>query len=121
MERPLDEGSFVYFVRTLPLRVGLDTSFNDYFKADRNPVRLRVLRRDTIEVPAGKFAALVVQPIFKTKGIFSEGGEAQVWLSDDENRIILPHERTHAGPKEGRLRLLGRRHDATVPTSGGLV
>src|ERR687883_606409 len=23
-----------------------------------------------------------------------------------ENRVVLPHERTHAGPKEGRLRLL---------------
>jgi uncharacterized protein (DUF1015 family) len=29
-----------------------------------------------------------------------------VRLEPYENRIILPHERTHAGPKEGRLRLL---------------
>ena len=27
-------------------------------------------------------------------------------LEPYENRIVLPHERTHAGPKEGRLRLL---------------
>jgi uncharacterized protein (DUF1015 family) len=27
-------------------------------------------------------------------------------LEPYENRVILPHERTHAGPKEGRLRLL---------------
>ena len=30
VEHPLDEGSFLYFLRTVPLRVGLDTSFNDY-------------------------------------------------------------------------------------------
>ena len=54
----------------------------------RNPVRLKVLRADTIEVPAGKFAAIVVQPIFESK-LFSEGGHAEVWLSDDENRIML--------------------------------
>jgi hypothetical protein len=86
--RPLDEGSFLYFLRTIPLRVGMDTSFNDYFRADRNPVRFKVLRRDTIEVPAGRFAAIVIQPIFESK-LFSEGGHAEIWLSDDENRIML--------------------------------
>jgi hypothetical protein len=89
VEHPLDDGSFVYFLRTIPLRVGMDTTFNDYFKADRNPVRIRVIKRDTIEVPAGKFAAIVVQPVINAKGIFSQGGEAQIWLSDDENRIVL--------------------------------
>jgi hypothetical protein len=88
VERPLDEGSFLYFLRTIPLRVGMDTSFNDYFRADRNPVRFKVLRRDTIDVPAGRFAAIVIQPIFESK-LFSEGGHAEIWLSDDENRIML--------------------------------
>jgi hypothetical protein len=88
VDHPLDEAAFLYFIRTLPLRVGMDTTFNDYFKAKGNPVRLKVLRADTIEVPAGKFAAIVVQPMFASK-LFSEGGNAEVWLSDDENRIML--------------------------------
>ena len=86
--RPLDEASMLYFLRTLPLRVGLDTAINDYFMADRNPIRIKVVRADTIEVPAGKFAAIVVQPRFQSK-LFSDGGNAEVWLSDDENRIML--------------------------------
>ncbi|HEX3867594.1 MAG TPA: DUF3108 domain-containing protein, partial [Gemmatimonadaceae bacterium] len=86
---PLADGSLPYFLRTVPLRVGMDTSFNDYFKADRNPVRIRVIRRDTIDVPAGRFAAIVVQPVINTNGIFRQGGEAQIWLSDDQNRIVL--------------------------------
>ena len=86
--RPLVEGSFLYILRTIPLRVGLDTSFNDYFKAERNPVRFKVLRRDTIQVPAGRFPAIVVQPVFDSK-LFSEGGHAEVWLSDDPNHIML--------------------------------
>ncbi|HEX4682293.1 MAG TPA: DUF3108 domain-containing protein, partial [Gemmatimonadaceae bacterium] len=88
VSHPLDEGSFLYYLRTIPLHIGMDTSFNDYFMAERNPVRFRVLRADTIEVPAGRFAAIVVQPIFESK-LFSEGGQAQVWLSDDENHIML--------------------------------
>jgi uncharacterized protein (DUF1015 family) len=35
-----------------------------------------------------------------------EGLVASLRVEPYENRIVLPHERTHAGPKEGRLRLL---------------
>ena len=86
---PLDDGAFLYFVRTIPLEVGRTYQFDRYFRPDRNPVTIRVLRRERISVPAGQFDAIVLQPIIKTKGIFSEGGRAEVWLSDDSNRIML--------------------------------
>jgi uncharacterized protein (DUF1015 family) len=35
-----------------------------------------------------------------------EGFVAALRVEPYENRVVLPHERTHAGPKEGRLRLL---------------
>ena len=35
-----------------------------------------------------------------------EGFVAALRAEPYENRVVLPHERTHAGPKEGRLRLL---------------
>lgn len=89
VEEPLDDGAFLYFVRTIPLEVGQTYEFNRYFRPDRNPVTIRVLRREHIEVPAGGFDAIVLQPIIKTKGIFSEGGRAEIWLSDDSNRIML--------------------------------
>ncbi|GEM_PF-267073 len=86
---PLDDGSFLYFVRTLPLNVGDTYTFNKYFNPKANPVTIRVLRRERIQVPAGTFNAVVVQPIIKTSGIFSEHGEAQVWFSDDSSHIVL--------------------------------
>ena len=86
---PLDETSFLYFVRTIHLEVGKTYDFNRYFRPDRNPVRLKVLRRERVRVPAGTFDALVVQPIIKTPGIFSQNGNAQIWLSDDANRMML--------------------------------
>jgi hypothetical protein len=89
VEHPLDDGSFLYYMRTVPLYVGLDTTFSDYFKAEKNPIRFKVLRKDTIDVPAGRFPALVVQPTFQAKNIFGEGGHAEVWLSDDANHIML--------------------------------
>lgn len=86
---PLDDGSFVYFVRTLPLEVGKTYEFQRYFKPDRNPVTIRVLRRERVTVPAGTFDAIVIQPVIKTKGIFSENGQAELWLSDDDRRLVL--------------------------------
>jgi len=86
---PLDDGSFLYFIRTVPLEVGRTYEFHRYFKPDRNPVIIRVLRRERVTVPAGTFDAIVIQPVIKTKGIFSENGHAEVWLSDDERRVML--------------------------------
>jgi hypothetical protein len=89
VSQPLDDGSFLYFLRTIPLVVGQTYDFDRYFRPDRNPVRIRVLRKERIRVPAGTFNAIVVQPVIKTKGIFSENGHAEVWLSDDERHIML--------------------------------
>ena len=86
---PLDDGSFVYFVRTVPLEVGKTYEFQRYFKPDRNPVTIRVVRRERVKVPAGTFDAIVIQPVIKTKGVFSESGHAELWISDDERRMIL--------------------------------
>ena len=51
-----------------------------------------------------------------------EGFVAALRTEPYENRVILPHERTHAGPKEGRLRLLEATHPARadLPALGRL-
>jgi hypothetical protein len=84
---PLDDASFVYFVRSRRLEVGETYEWNNYFRWDRNPVIIKVLRREDIKVPAGKFSTIVVRPIIKAKGIFSESGEAEIYLTDDERRM----------------------------------
>lgn len=86
---PLDEGSFMYFVRTLPLELGKTYEYSRYFKAQGNPVRIRVLRSETITVPAGTFKTVVLQPTFQTKGIFSQNGKAEVWITDDNRRMMV--------------------------------
>jgi len=44
-----------------------------------------------------------------------EGLVAALRIELYENRVILPHERTHRGPKEGRLRLLRETHAQLEP------
>ena len=86
---PLDDGSFLYFIRTVPLAIGRTYEFNRYFIPDRNPVKIRVLRRESVRVPAGTFECIVIQPIIKAKGIFSENGQAEIWLTDDSVRMMV--------------------------------
>jgi hypothetical protein len=86
---PLDDGSFLYFVRTVPLEVGQSYEYPRYFKAAGNPVRILVVRRETITVPGGTFKTVVLQPTFQTKGIFSKNGKAEVWITDDDRRMMV--------------------------------
>ena len=83
----LDEISYLYMVRLLPLEVGQRYEFDRYFKKDGNPATVEVLRREEIRVPAGRFKTIVLRPEVATDGMFGEGGEAEVYLTDDENRI----------------------------------
>ena len=86
---PLDEGALLYHVRTMDLEVGKTYELNRYFRPDRNPVIVKVLRKETVSVPAGKFNTIVIQPIIKSKGIFSDKGQAEIWLSDDKDRVMV--------------------------------
>jgi len=86
---PLDDASFIFFVRTLKLEVGQTLSFSRYFRPNANPVTIQVLRRETITVPAGTFSTVVVKPIIRTSGIFSEGGQAELWFSDDSAHTLI--------------------------------
>jgi hypothetical protein len=86
---PLDEGSFLYFMRSVPLEVGKTYSYDRYYQTDKNPVLIRVDRKEHIKVPAGEFDAIVLKPVIKSKGLFGEGAQSEVWFSDDSARTLL--------------------------------
>jgi hypothetical protein len=86
---PLDEIAFLYFVRTQPLEVGAEYILERYWSEAGNPVRLRVLRRERVTVPAGTFNTIVVQPIIRTSGLFAEDGQAEVYFAEDAPRQLV--------------------------------
>jgi len=99
---PIDEGSFLYYLRTLPLEVGKSYVINRYYHLDRNPIVINVLRREHVKVGAGEFDAIVINPVIRSHGMFSENGHALVWLSDDSTRAIV---RLTGNTSFGTLRL----------------
>ena len=87
---PLDDAAFLYWIRTMPLEVGKKYEYARYFRPDRNPVIIEVLGRERVSVAGKKWRALVVRPkIPQARGIFGEKSETRIWLSDDEQRLVL--------------------------------
>jgi len=116
---PLDDAAFFFFVRGLPLEVGQRHELHRYFKPDRNPVILEVLRRESIEVPAGRFNTIVVRPIIRGNGIFRERADGEIWLTDDPlRRVVQIRSRFPFGNVTLRLVRIERTQDAAPATTG---
>ena len=96
---PLDELSFIYFVRTLPLADGDEYVFARHFDAARNPTSVRVLKREPITVPAGQFQTIVVEMRVRDARRYDGEGTVTLHLTDDERRIPVRI--------ASRMRLLG--------------
>src|SRR6266508_3968237 len=87
---PLDDAAFLYWIRTVPLEIGKRYQYARYFRPDRNPVIVEVLRRERVNVGGKKWNALVVRPkIPQGRGIFAEKSETRIWISDDARRLVL--------------------------------
>jgi hypothetical protein len=87
---PLDDASFFYWVRTTPLELKKRYEYSRYFRPDRNPVILEVLKREKVNVANRKWNALVIKvTIPNGRGIFAEKADTRIWLSDDSRRVVL--------------------------------
>lgn len=86
---PLDELSFLYFIRTLPLTEGAEYTVSRHFDTGRNPVKLRVIGRGRIVVPAGEFSTIEVLMEVKDPQRVKAGkrGVILINLSDDRHRV----------------------------------
>jgi hypothetical protein len=84
----LDVLGSLYYVRLLPLDVGQSYTM-DVLSGDKvYPLIVKVEKRETIKVPAGRFDTIRVEPLLRAPGIFiAKGKKLQVWLTDDERRI----------------------------------
>lgn len=58
---PLDELSFMYFIRTLPMTPGATYRFDRHFDPSRNPITVSVIRREVIPTPMGELRVLLVE------------------------------------------------------------
>lgn len=95
--QPLDDAAIFYFVRSTPLEIGKTYRFDKYFKNEKNPLVVRVLKRERMKLPDGTEAdCLVLNPIIDDRGMFADRAEARLWLTDDARRIPVQIRSTYS-------------------------
>ena len=93
-DAPLDELSFMYFIRTLPLEPDSTYRFNRHFEVGRNPASVRVVRRETVTTGAGEFPTILVEMRVKDPRRYRGEGVIRINLSDDARRLPVRIEST---------------------------
>jgi hypothetical protein len=82
-----DPLSSLYYIRTQELVPGKDVFIDNHADKKNYPLKVIVYGREKIEVPAGKFNCLVVEPVMRTEGIFKAKGNIKIWLTDDQYKM----------------------------------
>ena len=94
---PLDDVAFIYFMRSATLELKRTYQYDRYYRSEKNPVTVEVLKREELTMPDGtKVKCLVLHPIVdEANGMFSKTSDARLWLTDDARRIPMRIETTY--------------------------
>lgn len=79
--------SSLFYLRRQKLEVGKQFSILVNDNKKNYELIVNVLERENIEVPAGKFDTIVVEPLLKYEGIFQQKGRMLVYLTDDQEKV----------------------------------
>ncbi len=85
-----DAVSAFFYVRTLDFsksRPGDRTILHNFYKDTSYTLSVKFLGRQQIEVDAGTFNCVLVEPLMKEGGLFKSEGRIIIWLTDDERKI----------------------------------
>lgn len=115
--RPLDELSFVYLLRTLPLDRDTTFTIERHFDPARNPTVVRVLGEEVISTPAGIFRTRIVEMDVKDPKRFR--GTGTIRLNIDVGGCRVPVRIESRMPPFGTTTLLltGWAHPPRYPAA----
>lgn len=94
--------SAFYYARTIDyskMKVNDLINLQNFYKDKVYDLDVKYLGKETIEVPAGKFECIIVEPLVQEGGLFKHEGNIIIWLTDDElkmpvkvrTKIIIGH------------------------------
>ncbi len=82
--------SILYNLRNSKFKIGDTLSFPTFVHEKNWDIKIVVLGRETITVPAGTFNTIKVQPILVGDGQgFNKKDKMYIWLSDDSRRLVV--------------------------------
>lgn len=94
--------SAFYYARTIDysnMKVNDLINLQNFYKDKVYDLNVKYLGKETVEVPAGKFECIIVEPLVQEGGLFKHEGNIIIWLTDDElkmpvkvrTKIIIGH------------------------------
>jgi len=105
--------SSLYYVRMVDLEVGTSVYIENHADKKNYPLEIKVLGRERVDVPAGTFDCLVVEPVMRVAGLFRHKGSLKVWLTDDDRRVpVLMKSKVLIGSVSAVLTTLETAHAA---------
>jgi hypothetical protein len=84
--------SAFYYARMLDystIKVGEGIKLFNFYKDRSHELTVKFLGRQELEVGAGTFNTIVVEPLVKEGGLFKAEGRIVIWLTDDERKIPI--------------------------------
>jgi hypothetical protein len=85
-----DAVSALYFVRTLDFsqkRPGEKIYLKNFYKDSTYQLAVKFLGYQQVDVDAGTFNCLLVEPLMKEGGLFKSEGRIIIWMTNDERKI----------------------------------
>jgi len=81
--------SSVYYTRSRPLPDGGQVVV-DVNTPENWPLTVNVVKRETVNVPLGRFSSVQVEPAMRREGLFIQKGKRlRLWMTDDAARRVL--------------------------------
>jgi hypothetical protein len=113
-DAPLDELSFMYVLRTLPLGDSLAAAvrYERHFDAARNPTLVRVIGRRSVTTEAGTFRTILVEMRVQDPRRYHGEGVIRLDLTDDDCRIPVQIESDMPVVGRTRMTLEAQNHPA---------
>lgn len=82
--------SALYYVRALDLKGVKDDSVivvDQFYEDSTYTLGIKIHRREKIEVEAGEFRTILIEPLVVEGGLFKSEGSIKIWITDDDKKI----------------------------------
>lgn len=84
--------SAFFYYRTLDIKnmkVGTSIVLDQFHEDSVYSLEVKVLAREVVEVPAGTFNTVLIEPLVVDGGLFQSEGSIKIWLTDDDRKIPI--------------------------------
>ena len=86
----LDIISAFFYARTMPVQnmnKGETITLTSFYDDKSYDLKVKILDKETVDVPAGDFRSVIVQPLAEEGALIKKAENIAVWISQDERKI----------------------------------